>query len=243
MALMKSGLMMEEYISDVGGKTFSNVPVRFGANIPDSLLEQMGYVESESGCGIPLRFKRRAFIVTMADGAVHRLPIGNPDDIPDKAAALNELGDVICVGIDGEQWGSIPANIVDIEYTTANKIISAERKFVNYQGDYTSDVTGTSSKIIIRVEDTNEDLKNCSVSKLDGATQTEASCGTGKGFKPRHFLIKGKGGSAGSSSNYSRKAVVSTLSGAESASNLGDCSQCLGYKGESMNNVELLLAD
>lgn len=132
-----------------------------------------------------------------------------------------------------------------------------------YSYRYNSDVPGVGNiELIFSILNDSDLLKTC---QLEGMNDWEESAGGGicsassLGIEPRHFLIKSNVQVdanfvlPGGKKNWTvaRKAPVSGIDGnflipgadklIPTAKNIATCAQCLGYQGESVSNVHLLV--
>ena len=235
-------LQLETYTTDLG---FAYGDVKF------KLKRGRGELNVDNGCGTYLPsvrgvcaspnrfFKMRALIVTMVDGEKVRLPISTVDRIVACVQALKGNEDVACIDLDGEEWGVIPPTLGG--YTTNNTVYqlptgSKSEKF-NGAYDYTSDVLGLSvDKYAIEQnpESISLQLLECLANRRE-----KDRCILTAGVRARHIVVIANGSN---NSAIVRKGKVSTLADVLTCvQGLTDRVLCIGYKGESIKNVDLLV--
>ena len=227
------------YTSDFGAQ--STIAVKFGNNIPDELIQAMGYEQRTRACRSRRGFKPRYFEVVLTSGKQHILPIPSLGNLISLGQALVALDIVACVNLEGEKIGNVPASLIGNPTFTRDPIadIPDEKEFDIYQYDYTSDIIGVTN-LVTRIESNPTALRDCQASGLSNANIVETGlCGPTTGFSPRKFLIKNV---TDDGNRITRQGILSIVTGASDAvSGMTSCAYCVGYNGERQKDIGSIL--
>ena len=250
MALVNATKMMASYLNDFG-EEIRNLPVKFTSEaiIPDGFYQDR---EEVTRCGSTGGlFKPRRLIATFEFG-VHEYPIADANNLESSIVALKQAG-AICIDLSGESWVNVPKGLIKsptfrttpypIEVTNVDG--STDPNSVNGSGNtqsgefkYNSDIASI-GEVVLRysIEKKPENLLNAMLNCLEDAQETEPTyCTAGSvGIRGRHFIAKA---AVGTKNTLARQAKISNRA------DIKDCGEllaaeayCLGYKGESIKNV------
>lgn len=233
-------LIMPTYVSDFAGE-FTDVKFKLKRGRSDLGQDCGNYAAPiNQVCSSSARlFSARALIVTFQDGEKVRFPVSDPANITACATALKAADGVACIDLDGEEWGVIPPTVGN--YTSNSDAyeltLGQKSEKINGSYDYTSDVLGTvGDKFAIEQEpiELSGSFMDCIANPRD-----KDKCVITVGVKARHIKIIANGLDG---SSIVRKGKVSLIG------NIPTCIQamsdkvlCVGYKGESIKNLHLLL--
>lgn len=230
---------MQTYVSDLG-LIYKNVRFKMKGGRSELAEGCETYDDPIGICPTSRLIKQlRALVVKFSDGETVRFPISNPVNIADCVRHFLAITSVECIDLDGEEWGVVPPTLGG--YTPVTTVYSlptggkADKATGSY--DYTSDVIGLIGDKFA-VEDNPEPL----ATQLLGCPENKREkdrCVLGAGIKARHVLAiaNGAGGSV-----IARKGKVSSVDSVLSCiSAVGNRVLCVGYKGESIRNVHLLI--
>lgn len=252
MALVNTTYQISTYIDDFG-REVKNVPIKFGDGAPNAVLSQLYTPRTaEVSCGATNLFKLRRLRAVFIDGSTHEFPLPNrtPEAIED---ALNLLlaNEAACVSLIGEKWGLVPSTRfggISFRGTPFTNIPSRgvkESVSYNYQSDFVGGVLRTSTSI----EKAPTELADCQKSGLDNAVvEGGGICSAaGLGLAPRKYIIQALATKAGDPPDkirrVTRQAIISERSSASietAIAGIAPCAYCVGYQGESIDNLQLL---
>lgn len=228
------------YTSDLG-IVYPNVRFKLKAGRTDLVQGCEIYNDPEGICPSNGLIRRmRALIITMSDGEKVRFPISTSTNIAACVRALTSQSGVECIDLDGEEWGVVPPTIGGYTSYRGTYILGVGSKADKLTGsyDYTSDVLGlVGDKYAVETdpEELSTQLIGCLASRRD-----KDRCVLGAGVKARHVIAIANGAA---NSVIVRKGKVSTVDTVLSCiSAVGNRALCMGYKGESIRNVHLLVA-
>lgn len=255
MALVDATKMMASYINDFG-EEIKNLPVKFTAEaiIPDGFYQDR---EEVTRCGSTGNlFKPRRLIATFEFG-IHEYPIANVDNLESSILALKQAG-AICIDLKGETWKNVPKGLINsptfktepYPIEAVNPDGSSDPNSVNGSGDsesgefvYNSDISSIGAVILrYSIEEKPANLHEAMLDCLQDAKETEPTyCTAGSvGIRGRYFIVKA---AVGTKNTLARQAKISNRQ------DIKDCGEllaveayCLGYKGESIKNVNNLVS-
>ncbi len=253
MAQVISNLSLDAYIDDFGN-LYNNIPVKFGGDIPQGLLNAIGYKPIDNKCGSSKFFKKRYLEVELSNGSKYQLPFGELDAVGSYVnailgASLGENLEVLCINLVGEEWSNVIPKKIGLEDSIFKStpweadLIPKSKKYTKYNYSYFSDVVGNyQSSTLIETNPT--ELHNCQKAGLkDPIEVTKTICSTSIGIEQRRFYIKAY---TTNNTAVTRQAILSS-----SITDIQDtykaitpCAFCVGYRGESARNLfELMEID
>lgn len=242
---------MPVYKSDLG-ISYDNVRFKIRDPLAGLLQSCAGYKSPKTSvnCGFTRLLKPRALIATFDDGARVRYPIPEISILSKCAKDLLNGGKVVCLDLDGEEWYTVPPQTGDYTPKFQNfNLAAGKAKKITGIMEYKSDVLGG---VNLRWQMEEDPTK---------ITKIAQDCVNDKGFnacavripiRARHVIFKSTGRKLQSQSNPDfvhlqkivRKYPVDGIGGVcECIKKLGNESECVGYKGESIKNLHLLLDD
>lgn len=256
MATVNSLYELGSYTDDFG-IVYPHVPVKFGNDVDEATLNQLGYTLrlEKTPCSASPRsgFTLRHFVATFESGAKHKFPFdaSNPGAYTTFYNGLIAVG-AICIDLVGESHRILTQKELGQALTYKNTPytdIPARADKTSYTYNYSSSILTNAISLTTPIETLPTALNTAQTGCL-GQTSTEKGICSGSrlGIKPRHFIIEAlsKATVAGvtSSGKVSRKAI--TVSGTPAdlkacAVKLASAAYCLGYQGESIKNVQNLL--
>jgi len=175
--------------------------------------------------------------------------------------------EAICIDYIGEKWNLVPPGIIGAKSSDYKQNAYGTGDFddgtgkTSYVFDYYSDIAGK-TPISVAISNDSNVLRNCQREGMtDYKEKTKALCNaSGNNIRPRHFVMRG--GIEGDANSilpggkqdftFSRNAYVSgidtpILPGSDQAKEVGKnivkCAQCLGYQGETISRVDLLIGN
>ncbi|BAQ67070.1 hypothetical protein GM3709_3835 (plasmid) [Geminocystis sp. NIES-3709] len=245
--------MINEYVSDLG-ITIKNLGIKIQTGAP--AIASIYQARAGGTCGGGIAFKPRRLEAIFEDGRKLLYPVGKVGDIQTVAARLmpgilsniapGEGDDeAICLNLLGEEWGQVPPSIAVPAQESLYTVVkgSIKKEAVNYE--YVSDVSEIGTVRLSFAFQTNwvADIIECQKSGLSDPKTENTICTAGSGISPRKLIMSTgynndesfKGKSAGSRDVpvSARGSIVSTAQG------IVECSRCIGYKGESVPNIQL----
>ena len=255
MALFDVSKMIATYINDFGG-TAENLPIKLTTEAP---IPNGFYTDRPSTftCGSVTRLFVPRRLVATFDFGVHEYPLDAIGNIPPKVDALKTDG-ARCIDLVGERWVNVPGTLIgsptfkstpySIEATDGTGVTnpnaitgSGDKEVGDYQ--YNSDLSALGT-ITLRynIEKAPSDILTAAKGCLTNPVESEAAfCSASSlGVKPRYFTIKA---AVGTKNTLARQAKVSSTADlATCGAALVATAYCLGYQGESIKNIDALLA-
>lgn len=241
--------MMPEYYSDL------NILYK---NFRFKIKDAPTYVRAFGSCGnyeAPLDLpcntnfllEPRKLIVTFKDGMKMEFPVYKPAEVTKCAEKILKHKDVICLDYEGEEWYVIPPTVGKYKPKKLNYELPRNEKAEKISGyaKYESDALGD-TVVKFAVEKAPDAVSKIGLACLPN--REEPGCNFGAVIKGRHVIFKAKGAAvkAGSEVFHQQKIVrkfqVADLKDlCTCIRRLGNESECVGYKGESIRNLHLLL--
>ena len=255
MALFNVSKMIATYTNDFGG-TANDLPIKLTteAPVPNGFYDDR---PSDISCGAVTRLFVPRRLIAKFDFGVHEYPVDAIGNIPARVDALKTAG-ARCIDLVGERWTNVPGTLINsptfkstpypIEATDGTGVTNSNA--VNGSGDkevgdyqYNSDLAalGTIS-LRYNIEKAPSDILTAVKTCLTNPVESEAAfCSAASlGVKPRYFTLKA---AVGTQNTLARQAKVSSAADlATCGGNLGAVAYCLGYQGESIKNIDALLA-
>lgn len=243
--------VMPNYKSDLGFD-YKNIGFKLKAGRANLGAGCGAYTDkTNSFCPSPNLFKPRAIICTFVDGERVRFPVSDPSLITSCIQVLKKNVNIVCMDLDGESWGVVPPTLGKYTPTNTAYLLPTGKRSDKVTGsyDYTSDVLGlVGDKYAIErdPEPISTALLGCLENKRD-----KDKCVLNAGVKARYVIVtangqtqidNGGGGTVVTPTTIIRKGKVSKtediINCITAAGNVG---LCVGYKGESIRNVHLLV--
>lgn len=255
MPLFNVSKMIATYTNDFGG-TANDLPIKLTTEAP---IPNGFYTDrpTDISCGSVTRLFIPRRLIAKFDFGVHEYPIDAIANIATRVDALKTAG-ARCIDYVGERWANVPGTLIGsptfkstpyaIEATDGTGVTnpnavngSGDKEVGDYQ--YNSDLAalGTIS-LRYNIEKAPSDILTAAKDCLTNATESEAAfCSAGSlGVKPRYFTIKA---AVSTKNSLARQAKVSSAADlATCGAALGAVAYCLGYQGESIRNIDALLA-
>lgn len=245
--------MINEYVTDFG-ITIKNLGVKIQTGAPK--IANIYQERTGGTCGGGFDFKPRRLEAIFEDGRRLLYPIGKIGDLKSVAQQLQpgllanaipgESGDeAICLNLLGEEWGQVPPTIAQPKQKGLFNVVkgSIKKEAINYE--YQSDISDIGTIRLSFNFQTNwvSKILECQKAGLRDAKSESSICTIGSGVTPRRLIMSTgynndesfKGRSTGS-----REVPVSGRSFIKAtAESIEECSRCIGYRGESVPNVQL----
>ena len=255
MALFNVAKMIATYTNDFGG-TAENLPIKLTTEAP---IPPNFYTDRPSTftCGAVTRLFTPRKLVAVFDFGIHEYPVDAIGNIPTRVDALKTAG-ARCIDLVGERWTNVPGTLINsptfrstpypIEATDGTGVTnpnavngSGDKEVGDYQ--YNSDLSALGT-ITLRynIEKAPSDILTAAKGCLTNPVESEAAfcSSTSLGVKPRYFTLKA---AVGTKNTLARQAKVSSTADlATCGAALGATAYCLGYQGESIKNIDALLA-
>ena len=254
MALVNATRMIGTYTDDFGNE-YPNLNVKFGDDVPVPVIQTLYATRTnEVNCGATKLFTPRALIATFNTGVIHRFPLPNRD-FTDLQEAVNLLKDnnAVCIDLEGEKWSLVPQSFFTGTSFRTNPFtnIPSQKVQESISYDYAPDIqTSGNVRLVTRIEKTPTALNACQKSALNNAqVQGGGICaGGGLGISPRKYIIQAIATKTGDPADANprrvvRNAIVSDKVAANiktAITEIAPCAYCVGYQGESVENVHLL---
>lgn len=246
--------MMEKYHDDFGN-TYKNVPFKIQGFAP--LLAQF-YQARKSAVCLQMIMEKRHLKVTFANNRVLKYPVPSQDKIETMVTQLlaqSGNDEALCIDYIGESWNLVyPAYIkgANIEFKTETYSNLPSRKvYKSYNYEYDSDYALESLqniKLVSRIANDNPDLHNCQKAGMRNPSDGKGIC-SGNLLEPRSLIIQARNLDAFNSEEFRenkiiRKVPVSELAQIpEVAETIAPCGECLGYQGEIIPNIHILVGE
>lgn len=251
--------MIAEYHSDIGGKTYKNVPFK----IREGLDACYPYPTAAKNCTCNIPFKMRALIATFGGADVPggstakecltvRFPIFGASalNVLELASDLKQCG-AICIDLDGEEWGVVPPSI--IPYTPTFSLITLQTgSFTDKRNgraqEYVSNGVGGKKPVKVAY-DSDPSAFAALIDSCIGVLDNQAICEISD-IMPRHLIARGNSTSGVEAPENKGRSIFSRKVPVKDVGDIVDCGtiignfagiQCIGYKGESIKRVDLLL--
>ena len=249
MALRNISRQISTYVSDLG-REYTNVPI----NILEGYEGIVNYPAREQlACGGSLPFQPRAIVATFPGNASDptgdtiRFPVDRPENIPSVYTAVRQAG-AVCINLDGEQWSSVPANVVGASYNTSptTGVTARGRKGTGVY-DYSSDVLNVGTGVIqdgYQYELDPLALFLARTGCLENPQDSVPCTSRIDGFQARRLISINYAARTGGGPvrSIDRTAKVSLFANIlQCARDLAGISVCLRYKGETVLNLQNLL--
>lgn len=237
--------MIAEYEDDFGNK-YKNVPFKIQLGAP-----YLTYYASRSGgsCGGSLPFKTRRLVALFEDGRKLIYPVAKESEVKTVTQNLVAQG-ALCVDLIGEKWGVLTGPVVggDLNYRiTPYNGLTASKTYIVGGYDYTSELglTGLETvRLPVRIpNDGSQELYSAQQGCLENFETSVGICSAGNLVKARHLIIQARAIDSDTTDPKSviRKAFVSVKGDlAQCATQSAEAAFCLGYQGESINNIHRL---
>ncbi len=202
----------------------------------------------DSVCAPATLLKMRALVVTFKSGEKIRFPVDRAAKIVLCTRALKNDNDVVCIDLDGEEWGIVPPSLAGYKQNSTAYSLPTDAKSAKDTGgfDYTSEVMGK-IRYKFAIEISPSAISGAALACLDNVGAKDGCTIPIPGFQPRYIVLKANRSKKPGEPNSPlivRKATVATLSKVMAcAKAMGDLGLCIGYKGESIKNLQNLVGD
>lgn len=237
---------MDEYVSDFG-IIFKKQKVKIQGGAPG--LQTFYQAREQYTCGDAKGFDFRHLKVLFSGGRELKYPVPNTADIAGMVTALKGEG-ALCIDLVGEYFSTVPPEYVgnpnfrEEPYTN----LPSRKTYKNYIFSYTSD-TPTSlngSRQSTKVAQDDPELISCAIGGMENPEQKTVLCASSGIMTPRHYITKARAIDSFNSENFRENKVVRQVFVSNPAAliavaaGIAKCAECLGYQGESINNIHLL---
>lgn len=239
--------MIATYVDDLG-KEHKNQSFKIQGNAP--LISAFYQARTKALCSGGKFFKFRHLLATFEDGRKLQYPVPDPANALDWAGQLVGAG-ALCIDLVGEEWGFIPKNLIPGDYRSGAYTGLPPRKTYNsVTFDYTPSTSGVDAvRLSTRIPTDNAELKECQEKGLEGMEEGAGICNAAGIIDPRRLIIQARSVDAFNSADFRegkvvRNAIVSSpLAVVATGSEIVGCAECLGYRGESIPNIHVLIPD
>lgn len=233
-----ASMRMPSYTDDFGN-TYLNVPFKIKDEYKDSI--SLGYQENNtaicsSTAGI---FNPRAVIATfLFSGIVQkiRFPVPSPEQIP---TAVNQLiAAAECIELDGESWTLLPPTRFNYNSFFGSYTLPQDSSKETGTFGYSSDLLGAiRSKYAVELNPSN--LSGPTLDCMDDRDTVAVCPTTIVGFRTRRLILTARNTNGGTIVRQAPVTGRSIL--ASCVSSYTNIVACLGYKGESIRNLQALV--
>ncbi|MDS3861030.1 hypothetical protein RIF25_09435 [Thermosynechococcaceae cyanobacterium BACA0444] len=243
---------IKEYWSDLSDNNGALKYPKVRFKIKEGKEDQAGKCSDielpDSVCSPANLLKMRALIVTYKSGEKIRYPIDRAAKIVLCVRSLKTDQNVICIDLDGEEWGIVPPSLAGYTQKTEAYTLPTGVKSEKDTGsfDYTSEIMGKIRyKFAIELEP--KAISDKALACLENAGGKDGCTIPIPGFAPRYAVLKAnRAKKAGELTDplIVRKAPIASISKVMPCiKDLGSQGLCIGYKGESIKNLQNLVGD
>lgn len=241
-------LVMPVYTSDLGIK-YDEFRFKIRDPLGTMIIGCTGYVVPGDtiSCGFSQLLKPRALVALFDDGARVRFPIPTIGKVAECAKKLLENKKIVCLDLDGEYWSLVPPQVGDYKPKFQNfNLAAGKANKLTGTMQYKSDALG---EIDLRWQMEEKPEKITKIAEKCINSKGSNSCAVRIPIRARHVIFHSTGRKVMDSGNKAfhvqkivRKYPVDAIGGiCDCLKKLGNESECVGYKGESIKNLHLLL--
>jgi hypothetical protein len=239
--------MMANYIDDFG-KQYPNQAFKIQGEAP--LLDTFYDDRAISVCSSGKLFSFRYLLATFADGKQLQYPVPNQSLVVNWAGQLINAG-AICIDYIGEKWNFVPNSFLpDPAFRTDPYTNLPPRKtYESFSFQYISAIPEVeNTRLSTRIPTDNTELNDCQKAGLLDLEEGGGICNAAGFIEPRRWIIQARSIDDFNADNFKkgtvkRNAIVSSPATIlDVGGSISSCAECLGYVGEQIPLVHLLVA-